>query len=191
MVSELVVSMEKTLHIWHQRWCWGRKDTTVPLSQHLQIIKTQLPVLLLGFYGLDRTGTWYWGILLYYYIDDQSCEAARMQFSHHFILFWEVGIKGVLVWLSWQQYTVSFSATLNGNSWRKSPQELSKDINKEGACAYLQCFSGLERVFALVTGGCYSVVLSIKYSQKPLGSAGDSSIIPFLGSLGTGKHSWR
>ena len=46
-------------------------------------------------------------------------------------------------------------------------------------------------MFVLVIGGCHSVVVSIKYSQKPLGSVGDSSIIPFLGSLGTGKHSWR
>ena len=51
--------------------------------------------------------------------------------------------------------------------------------------------SGRDGVFVLVTAVCHSVVVSVKYSQKPLGSVADGSILAFLGSLGTGKHSWR
>ena len=37
------------------RWCW-EKDTTVPIFQHLWIIKTLLPILALEFYWLTRSG---------------------------------------------------------------------------------------------------------------------------------------
>ena len=101
--------------------------------------------------------------------------------------------KEVLVWFLWLQYSDSLLSPPNPGILRGKvliEQVLNEDVNKEGT-ELIWCVSGLDGMFVLVTAVCRSVVVSVKYSQKPLGSVGDSSILPFLGSLGTGKHSWR
>lgn len=46
------------------------------------------------------------------------------------------------------------------------------------------CVSDLDGMFVLVTAVCHFVVVSIKYSQKPVGSVGDSSTLPFFRQSG-------
>lgn len=91
-----------------------------------------------------------------------------------------------MVWFLWLQYSGSLLSPPNPGILRGKvliEQVLNEDVNKEGT-ELIWCVSGLDGMFVLVTAVCHSVVVSVKYSQKPLGSVGDSSILPFFRQSG-------